>query len=451
LDIRNKHISVIGAARSGIAVSRLAALQGATVFVSDSGSYASLEDAAQRLSAAGIAYEFGSHSEKVCECDVMIISPGVPSTSSIVMQAQERGIPVVSEIEAASWFYNGTIIAVTGSNGKTTTTALIGKIFEAANKSSVVAGNIGYAFSDAMLDSQNYDYAILEVSSFQLDHIQSFKPDIAVITNISPDHLDRYANRYENYINAKLRIYENQTETDTLIWNYDDPDSVANIDSKNADAITCSLTDDTCNGYLKDGAAYIRYPSADTQVIVKDTSALKMKGVHNVMNALMASAVSIAAGIEASTISSVIESFPGVEHRLEFVRTLKQRNWYNDSKATNVESTLIALRSLDKPIILIAGGRDKGASYEPLRNEIIKKVSKIIILGESADLIAESLAGSTEIHRVNSLEEAVSHAHSTALAGDNILLSPACSSFDMFANYEQRGETFKLLVEELPA
>jgi UDP-N-acetylmuramoylalanine--D-glutamate ligase len=449
-NLKNIKVSVIGAARSGIAAADLLESKGAVVFVSDMAKSEDMPDAIDSLKRIGIPCEFGGHTEKVFDCSILVISPGVPSNAKVVRDAQQRGIKVVSELELASWFFPGKIIAITGSNGKTTTTTLLGEIFKVANRNHFVAGNIGTAFSGFIKTSTEDTVAILEVSSFQLDHIEKFHPKISILLNITPDHMDRYEHSMEKYSASKAKVFHNQDKDDVLIYNFDDsvaknivrfakckllPFSVlATVDGANLDRTT-------------DDKKLIKLSNLTDSLV--DVSQIGIKGIHNVYNSMAAALAAYSMGINAEIIRNVLKSFKGVEHRLEFVREVGGVEFINDSKATNVDSVWYAINAIDKPVILLLGGRDKGNDYTKLFQVVKSKVKAIIAIGESAEKIYTEFRPYTEVKKVASMQEAVSEAYEISTADEVVLLSPACASFDWFKNYEHRGKVFKELVAQL--
>ncbi len=447
-EIEGKHISVIGAARSGVAVATLLKRKGAHVFVSDKAPMEKVAKEYALLQEAGIPLETGGHSKKVFDCSLMVISPGVPSDAPVVAEAQKRSIPVVSELEVASWFCPAPIIAITGSNGKTTTTTLTGKIISDAKKKCIVAGNIGTAFSSVVDDADDETIVVLEVSSFQLDHIKTFRPKVSVILNIAPDHMDRYEHSMEKYSASKARVFENQKQDDAFIYNTDDEWTQRIVPAAHCRTIGFSTKSELAEGvYLDNGI--IRASFNGTRQDVIEVKELGIKGIHNVYNAMAAVAATMVMGIEINTIYETLRSFQGVEHRLEFVRVHNGVRYYNDSKATNVDSVWYALLAFDEPIVLIIGGRDKGNDYSRLTELVQKKVKAIVAIGESADKVEKAFTGITVVKSATSMEEAVSVAKFLAVPGEIVLLSPACASFDWFENYEHRGQVFKQIVNEL--
>ncbi|CUT07998.1 UDP-N-acetylmuramoylalanine--D-glutamate ligase [Candidatus Kryptonium thompsonii] len=449
-NIEGKKVTVIGGARSGLAVARLLKKMGADVFISDMKKPEEIKYVKftpEELNSAGIKYEFGEHSEKVYDCDFMVISPGVPSNAPVVQKAMELGIKVWSEIEVASWFCKAPIIAVTGTNGKTTTTSLIGHIFKTAGFKTIVAGNIGAPFSDFVLDADEGSIVVLEVSSFQLDHIENFKPKVAVLLNITPDHLDRY-DSFGDYILSKFRIFKNQKEDDFAVYNYDDEIVQPYVESLNVIKLPFSVRDKLyCGGFIEDGYITLNFKNKKERILKMNN--LRIRGIHNVYNSLAAALAARAMEVKDEIIRESLQSFEGVEHRLEFVREINGVKFINDSKATNVNSLWYALESFDEPIILIAGGRDKGNDYSKVYDLVKRKVKLIIAIGESKNKIYNEFKNLTNVIEVDSMEEAVKKAYENSAPGDVVLLSPACASFDMFRDYEHRGEVFKKLVNEL--
>jgi UDP-N-acetylmuramoylalanine--D-glutamate ligase len=446
--LRDKRVSVIGAARSGVAVASLLQTQGALVFVSDKTGHEKLKAEAQLLRELGIGYEIGGHSGRVYDCSLIVISPGVPSDAPVVLEARTRGINVVSEIEVASWFCRSPIVAITGSNGKTTTTTLIGRILGDAKKRHTVAGNIGTAFSSVVLELAPADIAVLEVSSFQLDHCETFRPHIAAIMNITQNHMDRYDHSMEKYAAAKARIFMNQQEHDILLFNADDGQTAAIVQNARCRRIPFSIQRTLAEGAcVEDNTLVIALDGKRTGVIaVNDIS---IKGPHNLYNAMAASLVGRLAGVGTASLRATLKNFKGVEHRQEFVREVNGVRYYNDSKATSVEAVRYALQAFDEPIVLMLGGRDKGNDYTQILELVRKHVRAVVAMGESAGKVEQAFSSATPVQRAHSIEEAVQTAQHLAQAGDVVLLSPACASFDWFENYEQRGRVFKELVKNL--
>jgi UDP-N-acetylmuramoylalanine--D-glutamate ligase len=378
----------------------------------------------------------------------MVISPGVPSNAPVVVEARTRGIKIVSEVEVASWFCRSPIVAVTGTNGKTTTTTLIGRILGDAKKKHAVAGNIGTAFSSVVLELAAADIAVLEISSFQLDHCETFRPRIAAILNITQNHMDRYGNSMEQYAAAKARIFMNQTADDVLIYDADDEWA-----SRVVRQARCSLMPFSIKRKLDEGA-FVEYGKLVTVMTGKreeiiDVGQVSIKGPHNLYNAMASTLAGNLMGVGTASIRATLKNFKGVEHRQEFVREVNGVRYYNDSKATSVDAVWYALQAFDQPIVLMLGGRDKGNDYSKIFDLVRLRVRAIVAMGESADKVEKAFSGFMSVKRATSIDEAVLTAQSFAQPGDVVLLSPACASFDWFENFEQRGKVFKELVKNL--
>jgi UDP-N-acetylmuramoylalanine--D-glutamate ligase len=447
MDIKGKKISIIGAADSGIAAAKLAKKMGALPFVSDSASRQSILKWISVLENENIPYETDKHSERVFECDFIVTSPGVPSFSGILADAKDKGIEIFSEFEFASWFNKGKTIAITGTNGKTTTTSLVNYTLSLSGFKTFPAGNIGTPFSDVVTEIGENDYAVLEASSFQLDFIKYFKPDFAVILNITPDHLDRYDNDFTLYARSKMNILKNQTANDVLIYNSDDPNVIDFMPAADVNKYGFSLQKEMLKGsYVKEGNMIFSDQTRETVCAVSD---LFIKGPHNVSNALAVLTVAKKLGIPNKKIKSAFSSFKGVEHRIEFVRELAGVEYYNDSKATNVDSVWYALNSFEKPIYLILGGKDKGNDYNKIKDLVARKVKKIYAIGSSANKVYDFFKDIVPTEYKQSLESCVLSARKEAKPGSVVLLSPACASFDMFDNYGHRGKVFKEAVNNL--
>ena len=457
-ELQNKKISVIGAERSGVAVAMLLHSNSANVFVSDFGKSESAQKHIAELRAQNIECEFGGHSERVYDCSLMVISPGVPTNARVVVEAQRREIKVVAEIEVASWFCKGSIIAITGSNGKTTTTILLGRIFSDAKKKHVVAGNIGTAFSSVVLDVDQETVVVLEVSSFQLDFIDTFRPNIAVILNITQNHLDRYDNSMEQYADSKMRIVMNQSADDVLICNANDKWTTRKVQSSKSKVYQFSSTQNfERSAFEEDEVLKTKIGNEVYSIIaLKDIS---IKGEHNLQNAMAATLAAQLMGVKPAYIKSTLRNFKGVEHRQEFVREVNGIKYINNSKATTVEAVEMSLKSYDEPIVLIMGGKDKGNDYSTIYDLVKKKVKAIVATGYSADIIVNNFDGKVPVIKVptigdakpntESMQKTIGVATSLAANGDVVLLSPACTSFDWFKDYEERGTIFKQLVNSL--
>ncbi len=442
-----KRLVILGGGESGVGTALLGKEKGYEVFVSDKGKIK--EKYKEVLIHNEIEWEDEKHTEsKILNADIVMKSPGIPEKVALVKQIRVQGIQVVSEIEFASKFTNATIVGITGSNGKTTTASLTHHILK-QELDVGLAGNIGDSFAKQILEKDYKNY-VLEISSFQLDDIVSFKPNIAVITNITPDHLDRYEYQFENYIASKFRIAMNQTKDDYLIYDADD-EVITNWLAKHpvqSKMLPFSLTKPIENGaYLENETIKI---TIDNDQIIMPTANLALEGKHNVKNAMAASTVAHLLKIRKQTIRESLENFQGVEHRLESVLKINKVQYINDSKATNVNATYFALESMDAPTIWIVGGEDKGNNYEELYPFVNEKVKAIICLGVDNEKLLKNFSSMVDIIvETQYMSEAVKIAYKIAKAGDNVLLSPACASFDLFENYEDRGRQFKAAVRSL--
>lgn len=455
-NVRTKQVTVVGGARSGRAVALLLAEAGADVFLTEQA--APTEGLVDALDDAEVDYEFEGHTARAMEADFLVLSPGVPTQSNIVQQARRARLDVYSEIEAASWFCEAPIVAITGTNGKTTTTSLTGYVFRHAladdpNREVIVAGNIGYPFSDYVLDTTPADIVVLEVSSFQLDHIDTFRPRVSVLLNITPDHLDRYNQDFDAYTESKLNILRNQGPDDVVVYNRDDDlvrDRVLETkDQKEFRALGITRTSDPGPGaYLQDNRIHLH--GTDESHVLMHTDELALRGQHNVYNSLAAAVSAHVMDVAPPVIREGLSGFEGVPHRLEEVRTVNNILYVNDSKATNVNAVWYALDSFDRPVVLIAGGRDKGNDYDELKELVRDGVRAVVAMGESADKVYDELGAEADTRaRARSMEDALDLAQDVAEPGDVVLLSPACSSFDMYENYEERGDLFRRLVNTL--
>jgi len=432
---------VVGLARSGVAAARLLHSRGESVFVTDSGK----PRASAELDALGIPWEGGQHTvAKFLQADEIVASPGVPLTIPPLQAARAKGVPIISELELASRYLKGDIIGITGSNGKTTTTTLVGEILKAAGKTVQVGGNIGTAMCGLVDTSTPFTINVIEVSSFQLDAIVTFRPRVAALLNVTPDHLDRYAD-FAAYRRSKFRIFENQTDADIAVLNCDDPNVYPPPEGLRARRHYFSRTDGIADGAFRfGGMLYLN------GLAVMAASDVRLRGEHNIENVLASMAITSTYGVRSSTLTSVISEFRGVEHRIEYVASVRGVTFFNDSKATNVDSAIKAVASFDHNIILILGGRDKGAPYEPLIEAMKGKVKHVLLIGEASAKIAAAMDNRFPVTQVSSLGDAVREGATIGEPGDVVLLSPACVSFDMFDNYEHRGRVFKKAVQELP-
>jgi len=449
MDVKGKRVLVVGLGKSGVASALFLESRGARVTVSDAKSEDQLTNEIPALLDRGITVETGKHGERTFhDQDLIVVSPGVPSDVAPLQQARRLGIPVIGEIELTARFLQGNIVAITGSNGKTTTTTLTGEIIASGGRKTLVGGNIGTPAITFVEQSTPDTWIVLEISSFQLESIETFHPHIAVILNVTPDHLDRHGSM-ESYIAAKARIFENQTEDDFAVLNADNDISLQLAQGLRPHVLCFSRQRAVERGaYVRDGA--IIYRNGE-EVEIMPVSEIALKGAHNVENVLAAVAIGMAAGVEPSAIRRAVKDFRAVEHRLEYVATLRGVQYYNDSKATNVDATIKALQSFPANIHLILGGKDKGSDYSTLNALIAERVKCVYTIGAAAAKIESQIGKSAPLIGAQTLESAVGKAADQAVEGDIVLLSPACASFDQFPSYEHRGRVFKELVGSLAA
>lgn len=452
-EVENKHIVVIGAARSGMAVASLLKRKGADIFVTDNRAIA--DTVKSELQKLEIPFEEKGHTGKAYDGDFLVLSPGVPTEAPLVQKYLTEGKKIFSEIEVASWFNESPIIAVTGSNGKTTVTNWLDHTWQKANRHHITAGNIGYAFSDKVDQSIKTGDALLEVSSFQLDHIDTFRPHISLLLNITPDHLDRYQNNFSKYAASKFRITENQTGDDWFIYNYDDPAIAGHVEllKKKGDSprllAFSNQREPKANGAFVHNQNIILKFNQEKEVLMP-ISDVNLSGKHNLNNGMATALAARASEIKNDVIRESLRTFEGVEHRLEHVRTIDGVKFINDSKATNINAVWYALDSFDMPVTLILGGRDKGNNYSELVDQIRQKVHTVIAIGEARPMIEEQLKTVVpNFVTAETMHEAVRKGKNVAKRGEIVLLSPACASFDMYDNYEHRGNEFKKAVNRL--
>ena len=442
-----KRLVILGGGESGVGTAILGKKEGYDVFLSDRGQLK--PHYRDTLDKEGIAWEEGAHNEdKILSADLIMKSPGSPDKAPIIQKAKAKGISIVSEIEFASGYTNTPIIAITGSNGKTTTTLLTHHLLKEAGIEVGLGGNIGYSFAE-LVATQHPAYYVLEISSFQLDGIVHFAPHIAVLLNITPDHLDRYDYKFENYIASKFRIAMNQTQNDYLIYDADDPVIAEWLSSHtiNSKLIPFSIEKELKEGaFLKDNKIYIMLDNQTTEIEVEDIS---LRGKHNLKNTMAATVAARLLNIRDQSLRESLKGFKGAAHRLEEVKTVEGITYINDSKATNVNSVYYALDTIGGPIIWIVGGQDKGNDYTALLPFINEKVKAIVCLGVDNTPIIRTFSQSAPIIETHSMEEAVLTARKLASEGDTVLLSPACASFDLFKSYEDRGDQFKAAVAKL--
>lgn len=459
-DLAGKTVVVVGLARSGEAAARLLQALDAHVTVVDSSPKAQLLERASRLDHERLTLKAGGMHEEVLEgADVIVLSPGVPSQQEPFRRLRQRGIPVIGELELASWYLDRPLIAVTGTNGKSTTVTVLGQILEASGKRVFVGGNLGRPLCEAALEALQArmnpklgeapaEVLVVEVSSFQLETIQSFHPNLSILLNLSPDHLDRYTS-FNEYREAKLRIFENQTKDDVAILNYDD-DALLGLAADLRPRILGFRT----RGHVEEGAFMAEnalWASSEGRIWkVCSVEELSLPGTHNAANALAASLAALVCGCPVEVIRKSLGQCQGLHHAMEVVASHRDVLFIDDSKGTNVDATLKALESLSRPILLIAGGRDKGGDFSRLRAVVRQKVKRVFLLGEAASRIRDALGDDPSVEQVRSLQEAVDRAWRASAPGDAVLLSPACSSFDMFRDYQDRGRQFRKLVCELP-
>ncbi len=445
----SKRMVILGGGESGAGAALLAKQKGFDVFLSDAGSLKAVYK--EDLNKHAIAFEEGGHTEeKILNADEIVKSPGIPEKNELVKKIRAKGIPVISEVELAyRYMGNSKMVAITGSNGKTTTTALTYHICKHAGLDVALVGNIGYSFARQVVEDPKPWY-IAEISSFQLDDIKTFRPDIAILTNITEDHLDRYEYKFENYIASKFRIAMNQTETDYFIYCADDPVTMQYINQYSIHSNPLPFTmqqQPNKGGFIKNGQMTIETGNERVTMSIYDFA---LKGKHNQYNTMAAGIAASTIGLRKEKIREAIQSFEALEHRMEHVSTVRGVEFINDSKATNVNSTWYALESMEKPVILILGGVDKGNDYNLILDLVRQKVKAIVCMGVDNRKIHEALGKDVElIVNTASAREAVQAAFHFATKGDVVLLSPACASFDLFKNYEDRGNQFKEAVREL--
>jgi UDP-N-acetylmuramoylalanine--D-glutamate ligase len=447
---RSRKVLVVGMGRSGLAVAGLLKKKGAVVTVTDVRSEPELIGEIQFLQEQGIFVEVGGHQEaSFLESDLIVVSPGVRLDLLPLQKAKARGTEIIGELEMAFRFLQGRVIAITGTNGKTTTTTLIGEILGRAGYDVQVGGNIGTALSSFVNSSSANTWNVVEVSSFQLELAPTFRPDIAVFLNITPDHLDRYTS-FEAYFTAKLNLFRNQKPTDFAVLNHDDLNLRLASEGLRSEVFWFSSREPVPRGAFRQGDELI-WREMDIQTPVLRRAEIPLKGEHNVENVAAAIAASVLAQVPIAQMGDSIKGFKGVEHRMEFSGNVCGVQFYNDSKATNVDAALKALKAFDSGIILILGGRDKGGNFRALAPHIEKRVKSLVLLGEASNKIRSQLGNIVPMAQSTSMRQAVEIAFSKASSQDTVLLAPACASFDMFENYEERGREFKKAVQSLAA
>ena len=452
MQYNGKRVLIVGMARSGIAAAQLLVKHGAHVVLNDSKTREQLGDAIAPLTALPVEWKLGCPAlDAMDNIDVIVISPGIPDTAPFVVEAKKRGIAVVGELELAYTLSPGQMVAVTGTNGKTTTVSLTGEIFRNAGHTTHVVGNIGYPYSAAGLESKAEDRIVCEVSSFQLETVDTFHPTVAALLNITEDHLNRHGTM-EVYTQMKMRLFENQTADDVAVFNADDPALAPLVGQVRGRVMLFSRKQEVEQGaFVRDGNVVVRWMGREETVCPAEE--IYIPGPHNLENALAAACITYASGVSAEVIAHTLRIFRGVEHRIEFVRELDGVRYINDSKGTNVDSTIKAVQTMTRPTAIILGGYDKHCDFTPMVREMLAApmIREAVLIGATADQIEATLLreGWTNIHRAATLEEAVAVSRSLSAEGWNVLLSPACASFDMFADYEARGRIFKEIVAAL--
>ncbi len=442
-DFTGKRATVVGMARSGIAAARVLHALGARVTITDKKPLDQLARQVHALGTSGIVIEAGGHTDRIfIETDLVVLSPGVPKIPQ-VLAAHRHGVRVISELELGWSLSDAPFAGITGTNGKSTVTTLVGLMLEKAGKRTLVAGNIGNALTETPELLHGQDWIVAELSSFQLEDIDTFRPRVAAILNITQDHLDRYADMTE-YGEAKARIFENQRADDVLVLNFDDPLVRAMVPRASSRIIPFSRFEKHENGaYVENGNLVIG------RQIICPVDEILIKGVHNLENAMAAAAVALAAGADRISVAAALREFPGLEHRLEFVAEKDGVAYINDSKGTNVGAVVKSVEGFTRPVILIAGGLDKGSDFSPLFDLFRRKVKLLVLIGKAAEKMAKAVGPATETVFAKTLQDAVQLAAKRAANGDAVLLSPACASFDMFKDFEDRGRQFKEAVRAL--
>ena len=450
VDVKDKRVLVVGLGKSGVASALFLKARGARVTVSDTKSPDQFRDEIPLLLDHGIVVETGGHGERTFRGqDLIVVSPGVPVDAPPLIQARASGEPVIGEIELAAQHLHGPIVAITGSNGKTTTTTLAGDILTAGGFSTVVGGNIGTPAISLVEQAGRDTFVVLEISSFQLETIQTFRPRVAVILNVTPDHLDRHRT-FQTYVDAKARIFENQQPSDYAVLNEDDPTCLTLADRTRAQVFWFSRKKEVRQGaYLHDGRILFRDSAGQRAIML--VSEIRLKGAHNVENVLAAVCTGGLMGAPADNIRQAVSDFKAVEHRLEYVATIKGVEYYDDSKATNVDATIKALESFPANIHLILGGKDKGSDYTVLNDLLRQRVKRVYTIGAAAEKIESHIKGAAEVVHAETLDNAIRRANAVAQPGDIVLLAPACASFDQFQSYNHRGKVFKEVVYALAA
>jgi len=449
MDLHGKKVLLVGLAKTGIATIKFLHSKGALLTVNDIKGKEELADVLGELEGLGIEFILGSHPQNIDSYELAVVSPGVPLDIPFIVELKERKVAVISEIELSYRYARAPFVGITGTNGKTTTTSLVGEIFKLSSYNTFVVGNIGTPVVDVVDKADENSVLVTELSSFQLESIETFKPRVSAILNITPDHLNRHKTM-ENYIAAKARIFENQDEGDYTVLNYDCEQTRSLAGLCKSNVVFFSRKEKLERGVFVDGGKIV-VKTGEGEESLMDASELKIPGPHNLENALAAVAIAASMKLPFELIASALKSFEGVEHRLEFVRSIRGIDFINDSKGTNPDASIKAIQSFERPLILIAGGMDKGGEFDDFVAEFGSKVKGLVLLGETAQKLEDTAArfGFNQTYRVENMEQAVKKAFALAQQGDIVLLSPACASWDMYPSYEVRGRDFKENVMQL--
>jgi UDP-N-acetylmuramoylalanine--D-glutamate ligase len=449
IDLKNKKVLVVGLAKSGVAAARLATEKGAKVTAADKRSASELGETAATLERIGARLALGPHDERLfCDADLIVVSPGVPMAIPAIQAARKAGVRVIGEVELASWYLPGTLIGVTGTNGKSTVTALTGCLCEQSGRPTFAGGNLGKPLSEAVLSGRRFDYVVCELSSFQLEGIETLRPHGACITNLTPDHIDRYPS-HEAYGLTKKRIFMRQTAEDFGIVNAGDAGTMKLIEGERCQHYTFGFGEPVEHGARwHDGQMVVRLGAGEERYRVANRA---LRGDHNLENAMVSVLLARLSGVSPEQVQTGLDRYPGLAHRIESAGMVDGVEYVNDSKATNVESTLVALKAFPSGVWLIAGGRGKGAPYKPMVEASRGRLRAVLTIGEDAAKIAAAYRGVVEVVDCGDLAGALKVARSRAKAGDVVLLSPACASYDQFKSFEHRGDQFKAMVRELAA
>ena len=448
MNVKGRKVIVVGAGQTGVAATELLARNGATVTLSDSDIPDNISSIQRTLSDLDIGFELGGHElASFVGADLVVLSPGAPPGIEPVRAAERVGVPVLSELELACRFSRSRLVAITGTNGKTTTTTLVHRMIKEAGLTALLAGNNEFPLSTAVMVTPRPQFIVLEVSSFQLERVETFHPEIAVFLNVTHDHLERYAD-IDDYRRTKMRIFAQQTASDTAVLNADDPQVCADANKVNAKKLFFSIDREIDNGVFVSGGDTVIVSAGERKRLAR-LDEVALTGKHNLADVLAALCTSVALNLPGDACRRALRAFSGLEHRMECVTKRNGVTFINDSKATNLDALQKALMSMEAPVILIAGGRGKGSDYSALRRLVKSRVKRLVLVGEDAPLIEAALGDLAPVSRAGSIEEAVHRAHAAASEGDCVLLSPACASLDMFRNFEERGERFKAAVLKL--